>query len=223
MEKYKVVEHFVSINGEGNCAGQASYFVRFHGCGLSCTYCDTRWANEADTEITEMTAEEIYSTIKLSGITNITLTGGEPLMQPGIGRLIEILLANEDFRVEIETNGSIDLSPFIPQNGRRPVFTMDYKLPSSNMEIMMLVSNFKHLAAEDTVKFVAGDESDLIRAKNVIDAYSLTDICHVHLSPVFGEMEPVEIIEFMIDNCMNGINLQLQLHKVIWDPKKRGV
>lgn len=49
MERtYEVVEHFVSINGEGPLAGQLAVFVRFKGCNLSCLYCDTKWANEPD-------------------------------------------------------------------------------------------------------------------------------------------------------------------------------
>jgi len=57
----------------------------------------------------------------------------------------------------------------------------------------------------------------------VIDAYSLTEKCNVHISPVFGEIEPSDIVEFMKQNTMNGISLRLQLHKLIWDPQKRGV
>ena len=48
MTNYKVVEIFSSINGEGTRAGQLAVFVRMQGCNLNCTYCDTKWANEAD-------------------------------------------------------------------------------------------------------------------------------------------------------------------------------
>lgn len=225
MKKYSVVEHFASINGEGRRAGQLAYFVRFKGCGLTCAYCDTSWANEKDAPFEEMTAQQIYEDIKLSGITNVTLTGGEPLMQDGIKELIDILLADGRLNVEIETNGSISLDKYIPSDGaaRRPVFTMDYKLPSSDMEIMMLKTNFELLSREDTVKFVAGSAGDLERARDVIDIYKLTEKCNVYISPVFGELDPADIVEFMKENRMNGVNLQLQLHKLIWDPEKRGV
>lgn len=42
----KVVEKFTSINGEGTRAGELAVFVRFKGCNLRCSYCDTMWANE---------------------------------------------------------------------------------------------------------------------------------------------------------------------------------
>lgn len=225
MSLYNVVEHFASINGEGIRAGQLAYFVRFKGCGLSCSYCDTEWANRDDTPCTQMAAEQIYDTIKLSGITNVTLTGGEPLMQEGMDELIKILTADKKLSVEIETNGSIALNKFIPTDdaSRRPIFTMDYKLPSSGMEIMMLASNFELLAPQDTVKFVAGSTADLERARDVIDMYGLVEKCSVYISPVFGKIELEEIVDFMKENKMNGVNLQLQMHKIIWDPEKKGV
>lgn len=225
MRTYQVAEHFASINGEGTRAGQLAYFIRFKGCGLSCAYCDTSWANQEDTPFTSMTAEEIHETIRLSGITNVTLTGGEPLMQEGIAELLSLLLADESLTVEIETNGSIALEPFLAADGasRRPAITMDYKLPSSGMELFMRSSNFALLTEQDTVKFVAGTREDLERARDVIRMYGLTQRCHVYLSPVFGQMDPAEIVEYMKENGMNGVNLQLQLHKFIWDPDKRGV
>lgn len=222
MKKYKIAEHFISINGEGTRVGQLAYFIRFPGCNLTCTYCDTSWANQPDTQYTEMTAEEILTSIHLSGIRNVTITGGEPLIQENIRDLLELLCADHRLSVEIETNGSADISNFIDL-ANRPIFTLDYKLPSSQMEIMMRVSNFKHLMPDDTVKFVAGSQKDLERAMTVIDAYNLTEKCSVHISPAFGEIEPEAIVEFMKQNRMNGISLRLQLHKFIWDPQKRGV
>ena len=216
----KVVEKFVSINGEGTRAGELSVFIRFKGCNLSCSYCDTIWANDKDCPFVEMTQEEILDYIKSTGVKNVTLTGGEPLLQEGVDRLIE-LLVDSDLRVEIETNGAVDLKPFV--KAKRPVFTMDYKLPGSKCESRMLHSNFELLGEQDTVKFVSGSLEDLERAKSIIETYDLTNRCHVYLSPVFGSIEPVDMVDFMIKNNMNDVRLQIQLHKVIWDPNKRGV
>ena len=55
----KVVEMFASINGEGPCAGELALFVRFQGCNLRCSYCDTMWANEPDCPYAEQTPDEI--------------------------------------------------------------------------------------------------------------------------------------------------------------------
>ncbi len=105
----------------------------------------------------------------------------------------------------------------------RVSFTMDYKLPSSGCEDKMLLSNMKLLRAADTVKFVSGSYSDLEKARMIIEKYSLTDRCHVYLSPIFGSTEPSDMVDYMISHNMNAVRLQLQLHKFIWDPNKRGV
>lgn len=222
MHKYKIAEMFSSINGEGTHAGQLAFFIRFTGCNLNCSYCDTKWANEPNTPYTEMTADEILSEVKKSGIKNVTVTGGEPLIQQEIFPLLEMLCGDGHY-VEIETNGSADVSEVMKIKGNRPALTMDYKLPSSGMENHMRTENFAVLEKKDTVKFVAGSRADLERALEIIREYGLIEKCSVYISPVFGEIEPAEIVDFMLENKLNGVNVQLQMHKFIWDPNARGV
>ncbi|MDE5575867.1 MAG: radical SAM protein, partial [Oscillospiraceae bacterium] len=112
MHTYKIAEMFSSINGEGTHAGQLAFFIRFTGCNLNCSYCDTKWANEPSAPYTEMTAEEILSEVKKSGIKNVTVTGGEPLIQQEIIPLLETLCGDGRY-VEIETNGSADVSEVV--------------------------------------------------------------------------------------------------------------
>ena len=122
--KYKVAEIFSSINGEGPLAGELAVFIRLAGCNLRCRYCDTSWANEEDVSYEEMTDQQIHSYIKDAGLKNVTLTGGEPLVQQGILELVQLLCSDSELVVEIETNGSVDLKEFckvIP----RPRFTME--------------------------------------------------------------------------------------------------
>lgn len=222
MATYRVVEKFVSINGEGTKAGQLATFIRFAGCNLSCNYCDTQWANEKDVHYSQMTEFEIYDYIKSTGVKNVTLTGGEPLLNENIDKLLRILSSDKGITTEIETNGSVDIQPFrdISDN---IIFTVDYKLPGSNMETKMNVENYSSLTREDTVKFVVSDAKDLVRTKEIVDNYGLTSICNVYVSPVFGRIAPADIVDFMIKNHMNDVRLQLQMHKIIWDPDKRGV
>lgn len=220
--KFKVVEKFTSINGEGPLAGQLVVFIRFAGCNLNCNYCDTKWANKDNVCYDFMTPIDIYKYIKSTEIRNVTLTGGEPLLQEGIIELLELLSKDMSLHVEIETNGSIPLSEF-DHLENPPSFTMDYKLPCSNMENKMDLNNFDHLNPRDTVKFVCGTMEDVQRSKFIIDKYELSDRTNVYISPVFGQIDLEKIVEFMVYNKMNGINLQIQLHKIIWDPNKRGV
>lgn len=217
-----VVEKFVSINGESRKAGQLAVFVRFRGCNLNCSYCDTKWANTTSCHADEMSPEEVYEYIKSTGVTNITLTGGEPLLQKDMNRLLEILARDKSLYVEIETNGSVDIK-WIKEIENSPSLTMDFKSPSSGMCDKMLMANYSYIDNKDTVKFVCGSEDDLNKAKEIIDRFDLTNRCAVYISPIFGAIKPEDIVEYMKINNMNGVNLQLQMHKYIWDPNEKGV
>ena len=230
MAEYKVAEIFTSVNGEGMCVGELAVFVRFCGCNLRCNYCDTMWANEPDCTYESMTDDEILQKILKEGIKNVTLTGGEPLLQPQIDVLIQKLVQYKDglLRIEIETNGSVDISRFIMKDDKgvyyiRPVFTMDYKLRGSGMESGMSIGNFNYLCKNDTVKFVVSDEEDLERAYEISKQYHLNGKCNLILSPVFGRIEPERIVDFMKQKKWNGARMQLQIHKIIWDPDQKGV
>ena len=216
-----VAEKFISINGEGQRAGELAVFLRFAGCNLNCSYCDTKWANLPDTKSEYESPDELVQYVSRSGVRNVTLTGGEPLLQKDIEELVKKLVSSGS-RVEIETNGSVSIAELASAK-ERPVFTMDYKLPSSGMESFMLKENFKYLTDCDTVKFVSGSIADLDRTSEVIREYSLTERCRVYISPVFGMIDPADIVEYMKENDLNDVRLQLQLHKFIWDPEKRGV
>lgn len=219
--KYPIVEKFVSINGEGTRAGELAVFIRFRKCNLSCSYCDTRWANTDDCAAEQLSPEQIAGYVYGTGVKNVTLTGGEPLLQEELYTLIE-MLAEQGNRVEIETNGSISIAGLSGKKCR-PSFTLDYKLPDSGMESAMELGNYNYLQAEDTVKFVSGSITDLERAVEIIEKYELTKKCSVYISPVFGKIEPADIVEFMKNKRLNGVKLQLQLHKFIWNPEERGV
>ncbi|MDE5883591.1 MAG: putative 7-carboxy-7-deazaguanine synthase QueE [Oscillospiraceae bacterium] len=218
---YPVTEKFVSINGEGKRAGELAVFIRFRKCNLRCSYCDTMLANSNDCSVEMLTADEILNYIHEEGVTNVTLTGGEPLLQENIEVLVEKLMKS-GHRVEIETNGSISIKK-LSQSNYRPSFTLDYKLPSSNMESFMLTENYDDLTKNDVVKFVAGNLTDLKKAAEIIKKFSLTEKCLVYISPVFGKLNPDGIVEFMKLKHLNQVRLQLQLHKFIWNPEERGV
>lgn len=219
--KYKVVEIFQSINGEGMKAGELAVFVRFQGCNLRCRYCDTTWANEADAPCTQMDEDELLREVKKYAVKNVTITGGEPLLQKGIAGLLR-KLSMAGMAVEIETNGSVPLKEFAALSPDIS-FTMDYKLAGSGMEDKMCTDNFSLLTAKDTVKFVVSGRADLERAFQVTEEFSLGGRCNILLSPVFGEIVLEEIVEFMKEYHWTDARMQIQMHKVIWNPQKRGV
>lgn len=217
--EYRVNEIFSSIEGEGKRVGKLVTFIRLHGCNLKCSYCDTRYSCEG-TEYEKMNTNEILRRVEQLGNKRITLTGGEPLLAENVEELINCLVSY-GCEVNIETNGSIDLTKLNPLKLNKIIYTMDYKCPSSGMEQNMCIDNIRFLQKKDAIKFVVGDREDLERAYDVI---RLSDCrATVYLSPVFGKIEPVQIVEFMKEKDWQRASIQLQIHKFIWNPQERGV
>lgn len=227
----KVVEIFRSIDGEGKRTGLPTTFVRLYGCNLKCTYCDTKYANKGDAAVRLMTVSEIVSEVEDAGIKSVTITGGEPLMHTGIELLVESLL-DRGYWVNIETNGSVDVEHFfdkLPISVRnvgvsgKLFFTVDYKCPSSGMEDAMQDPKgmYSRLRTIDVLKFVVGDVQDLERMVEVLEA-SRTK-AEVYVSPVFGKIQSSDIVEYILEHRLYDVKVQVQLHKVIWEPDRRGV
>ncbi len=214
----KVVEKFISIDGEGPTAGALSVFVRFAGCNLRCAWCDTSYAWDTTADVTDMSASEIADYIKSTGIGHVTITGGEPLLQLG---LIGLLSRLADYQVHIETNGAIPVEQF--RIGDNIHFVIDYKLPDSGMEERMHLPNLASVRKADAYKFVIASNRDLDKAVKIVRQYNLEEKTQVYFSTVFGKMEPAVVVERMKSEKFNGVKLQLQLHKFIWDPQRKGV
>lgn len=234
MEKdYKVIEIFGSIDGEGRRAGELTTFIRLSGCNLKCSWCDTNYSQDGKCG-SMMSLEEILNEVQKIGYRNITVTGGEPL----IHNKIDVLLAElskKDYDVNVETNGSINPAPYIAddEHFKNVWFTIDYKSKSSGMQKAMKIENFYTLRSKDVIKFVVGNRQELEDAfeimgqlENYWNLYGSNGNTPplVYFSPVFGMIEPVEIVDFMKEKGLSKfVRVQLQLHKIIWDPNKRGV
>lgn len=219
-----VIEQFISLDGEGPTSGELAYFVRFEQCNLRCSWCDTVYSWDGSTAVQHKTAQQIYDEIKASGIRNVTLTGGEPLIQEEIAELLQLLGADDSLLVHIETNGSVDIAPFKNTcQSRNILYILDYKLPESGMENQMCMANLNQVQNDDVYKFVIASEEDLNRAVEIVKAYDLQNRCQVFFSPVREMIEPLLIVDKMKEECLNGVRLQLQLHKILWPKEMRGV
>lgn len=215
----RVVEKFVSINGEGLRSGELAVFIRFANCNLRCSYCDTKYSF-INPIYTEESIDELVKYVKSTGVKNVTLTGGEPLIQNEIKELM-IELSNVGNKIEIETNGSINIAPYL--NIPNVTFTLDYKLKGSGMEMYMDLTNYDLLRKNDVIKFVVSDYDDLEKTKEIIKKYDLINKANCLISPVWGRIEFEKIVNFLKDNKLNDVKMQLQIHKIIWDKDKRGV
>ena len=204
----KISEIFKSIQGETSYAGIPCVFVRFSGCNLRCSYCDTAYAYSGGEEIS---AARIMEKVRGLGARLVTLTGGEPLLQKEEAcALAESLLA-EGYTVLLETNGSLPVSG-VPDG---VVKIMDIKCPSSGMSDKNLWDNIRFIGADDEIKFVLCSVSDYEWAKEIMREFSLVGRCGVLFSPVAGVMAPGEIADRMLKDGVNA-RLQLQLHKLLW-------
>lgn len=234
---FPVAEQFVSLNGEGPRAGKRAAFLRFVGCNLTCAWCDTQWACAGVDTLGERTLDELVAYVAEQNVEYVTLTGGEPLLQSHLDELILALSQISHVQViEIETNGAEDISGLVALRHRTPhtyedseclgaqlAFTLDYKLPTSGMESFMLTDNYTKLTFSDTIKFVVGSAADFDRMIEVVYEFHLSDRCQVYVSPVFGMVEVSWLAEELLARKLNGITLQLQLHKLIWPQTEKGV
>lgn len=212
----KVVEIFNSIEGEGIRAGLPCTFIRLFGCNLKCSYCDSRYACEGN-DYSVMSIKEICNVVKMYQCKRITLTGGEPLIHPGVYTLIQALL-DEGYFVNVETNGSKE-----PRLRHEHLFyTVDFKTKSSGVSDKMEPGVFGYsLEPTDVVKFVVGSTEDLDQALEVVEKYDIKS--PVFVSPVFGKIEAVRIVEYIQNHKLWDWRVQLQMHKYIWDPDQKGV
>lgn len=230
----KVCEIFKSIEGEGLRTGEAAVFVRLHGCNLRCSYCDSMYAVEGN-DYKQMSVDDIVDAIVAyraeSGVQCVTLTGGEPLLHAGVDELLQIL-CDKGFKVNIETNGTV---PCKCQNSHL-FYTMDWKCKSSGMSDKMRIENLATLSHNDVLKFVVGSTEDLTEAEEVVAQLAKikkthtqgteSRMPHIYVSPVFGTLEYTSIVEWMLSSRImteNNARFQVQLHKVVWNPDKRGV
>lgn len=215
-----VIEIFKSIEGEGKRTGYLSTFIRFAGCNLRCNYCDTKYSYDVDNS-QQLDVKQIVNKCKSLGTKRVTLTGGEPLLQEDIVLLVEELI-KEEYEINIETNGSVDIRKWLEYRKKNLFFTIDYKCISSGMNGKMLLSNFKLLDDNDVLKFVVQNKDDLNEMRLFIRENGASK-CKIYVSPVWGAIDAKDIVEYLKRHNLYNCRLQLQLHKIIWSPDTRGV
>jgi 7-carboxy-7-deazaguanine synthase len=211
-------EIFYSIQGESTYAGQPCVFVRLTGCDLRCTYCDTEYAFY---EGKRWSLDEIVAEVEKYPCKLVEVTGGEPLLQKRVHKLMS-RLADDGYTVLIETSGAHDISP-VDARVRR---IMDLKCPSSGECGRNRMENLALLGVRDEVKFVIGSEEDYAWAKAQVLAGIpgwADRVNAILFSPVFGKMTPLELATRVMADALPRVRMQLQMHKLIWEPNRRGV
>lgn len=208
-------EIFYSIQGESTYAGRPCVFVRLTACDLRCSWCDTQYAFH---EGRKRLLGDVLSEVDRFGCPLVEVTGGEPLLQEEVYPLMQSLL-DRGTTVLLETGGHRSTER-VPD---AVVTILDVKCPGSGEAAKNDWTNLARLRPHDEVKFVIKHREDYEYARDVIVRHDLgARAGAVHLSPVHGELDPRTLSEWALADRL-PVRIQLQLHKLIWDPATRGV
>lgn len=236
-------EIYLSIQGESTFAGLPCIFIRLAACNLRCSYCDTAYAfgrgqsNPIGEIVSRVHALARPFSQPAAGarLPLIELTGGEPLLQANALPLMQ-LLCDEGFRVLLETSGALDISKVDPRVHR----IMDLKCPSSGESARNRWENLAHLRKSDEIKFVIGTVQDYDWAKEAMTKHRLHEVCPIlfsWVSPLLPQQRDpslkvvpegqtpisrLELVERLMADAL-PVRFQLQMHKFIWPPDKKGV
>jgi 7-carboxy-7-deazaguanine synthase len=204
----RITEIFLSLQGEANTVGYPTVFVRLTGCPLRCQYCDSAYAFSGG-QVKTLT--DILEQVDNYNVSRVTVTGGEPLAQPGVFALMTAL-ADRQFEVSLETSGALPVEQVDP----RVVKVLDIKTPDSAEVHRNLWDNMLHLQPHDQIKFVVCSRGDYDWARIKCDQYQLFDrVADVLFSPSHGALEPRQLADWIVADRLPA-RMQMQLHKLLW-------
>jgi 7-carboxy-7-deazaguanine synthase len=208
-------EIYASIQGESTFAGLPCTFVRTTGCNLRCTWCDTPQAFYGGTR---MARGEVLAKALATGTALVELTGGEPLLQPGVVVLLREL-CNAGRTVLLETSGEADVSPVDPRVHK----IMDLKAPGSGESARNRWANLERIAPNDELKFVLASREDYEWMRDTVRARELPRRTpNLLVSTVFGRLAAKDVVAWVLADKL-PVRVQLQMHKYIWPPDAVGV
>ena len=203
----RVSEIFFSLQGEASRVGLPTVFVRLTGCPLRCRWCDSVYAFNGGEE---MCLAAVVTAVCRYPARQVCVTGGEPLAQAECLALLAAL-ADQGFDVSLETSGALDIAGVDPRIAR----VMDIKAPDSGEEGSNRWENLRCLGLRDEIKLVIASRRDYEWAREMIRTHRLDALCPVLMSPVVGQIEPVQLAQWILDDGL-PVRFQLQLHKLLW-------
>ena len=206
-ERLRINEIFHSLQGEADCVGFPTVFVRLTGCPLRCRYCDTEYAFHSGEWLD---LEAILAKVCEFAAAHVCVTGGEPLAQPNCLKLLE-RLCDAGFSVSLETSGALDISAVDSRVSR----VIDVKTPDSNEASRNRIENFAHLTIRDQLKFVICSRTDYDWSKDFLQAHRLTERCRILFSPSYNQQSPTMLADWILADRL-PVRFQMQLHKILW-------
>jgi 7-carboxy-7-deazaguanine synthase len=226
----QLIELYKSVQGESSFAGVPCIFVRLAGCNLRCAWCDSEYTFTGGKPFT---ADEIVAQIEaLQPCPLIEFNGGEPMLQQK--ELLPLMqrLLDANYTLMMETSGERPLAD-VPKAVHKIV---DVKCPGAGSAANSFhMANLEALTLHDEVKFVLSDRADYEFARDFIRTHALETKCgSILLSPAFSKapselrttdnatLDPRFVVEWMLADGLPA-RLSLQIHKYIWEPRKKGV
>ncbi|MBS1496532.1 MAG: 7-carboxy-7-deazaguanine synthase QueE [Bacteroidetes bacterium] len=190
------MEHFYTLQGEGNHQGRAAYFIRLGGCDVGCVWCDVKESWEADNH-PKISIPDLVSAVKKTPAKLVVITGGEPLLHQ-LDALTKSLQEN-GFETNIETSGSSPLSGSWDWVCLSP---KKFKAPLPEV-----------IAVANELKIIVFNKSDFAWAEKY--AAQVPSTCKRYLQPEWGKSAEImpAIIDYIKDNPQ--WQLSLQIHKFI--------
>jgi 7-carboxy-7-deazaguanine synthase len=208
-------EIYASIQGESTFAGLPCTFVRTTGCNLRCSWCDTTQAFYGGTR---MSRSDVLTKALATGTDLVELTGGEPLLQPGVFPLMTEL-CDAGRTVLVETSGEADVSRVDPRVHK----IMDLKAPGSGESARNRWTNLDHIGQGDELKFVLANRTDYEWMRDAIRTRELSRrTANLLASTVFGRLATKDLIGWVLEDKL-PVRVQLQMHKYVWAPDTQGV
>ena len=221
MPMILVNEIYPAVCGESRFAGYPCTLVRLTGCHLRCTWCDSAHAFH---EGRRLEAAEILAEVRRHGFATVLVTGGEPLLQPGVVELMEALVA-DGRRVLLETSGTRGPANAVPLS-RVPAGVhriVDLKAPGSGIAAGIIDwEGIALLAAGDELKIVCADRGEYLWGRDLVRVGRLPADVPVTFSPVSDDLEPRDLAEWLLADRLEA-RFQIQLHKAVWPDRDRGV
>lgn len=211
----QLIEHYLSIQGEGLHGGKPAYFLRFARCNLRCSWCDSAYTFGKGKKVG---FKAVAGAIRKSRAAFVCLTGGEPLLHKE--DCLALIRAFPGLHFDIETGGSLNIAPFQFPNSS---IVMDWKLKHSRMAHRMNAENLPLLRKDfDLLKLVTDCSNvELKEMRKVIEKTERFGF-PISLQPVYGT-DPAKLADWALALRNPRIQVNLQLHKIIWPFAQKGV
>ena len=209
-DKLNIVDLFVSLQGEGRYVGIPSLFIRVSGCNLRCCFknsiCDTAYSS-FNPEKGSFTKDDVVAKLMESNVTDIVITGGEPLMfREALDDLIEYIgmITDNDYRITVETNGT-----FPPLNNLVELYSISPKLSTSMPEPG---KTYESVSGDKVMHhcFSEAEIKKLNETRHNPDAVAaLTDMADFQLKFVYSNLDSLKDIDNFLEELRErGVNYE---------------